>query len=108
MSLDGESNILVTDSYNHCIQKFTPEGQFLTAVGAKGTGPLQFNCPACIVCNAANMKVYVADCQNHRVQVLNSDLTFSSNFGKLGSSKGQFDNPRGIAAMPVTVLERCT
>ena len=34
---------------------------------------------------------------NHCVQVLNSDLTFSSSFGKCGSGKGQFDYPRGIA-----------
>ena len=58
VSLDGESNILVTNSYNHRIQKFTPKGQFLITVGAKGTGPLQFDCPAYIVCNAAKKKVY--------------------------------------------------
>ena len=34
---------------------------------------------------------------NHRVRVLNSDLTFSSSFGKQGSGKGQFSNPWGIA-----------
>ena len=32
-----------------------------------------------------------------RVQVLNSDLTFSSTFGKKGSGKGQFATPWGIA-----------
>ena len=46
---------------NHRIQKFTPEGQFLTAVGAKGKGPLQFDHPTDIVLNAANKKVYVTD-----------------------------------------------
>ena len=41
--------------------------------------------------------MYVVDKSNHRVQVLNSDLTFSSTFGKKGSGKGQFSYPRGIA-----------
>ncbi len=34
---------------------------------------------------------------NHRVRVLNSDLTFSSLFGKKGSGKGQFHEPYDIA-----------
>ena len=34
---------------------------------------------------------------SHCVQVMNSDLTFSSIFGKEGSGKGQFSSPRGIA-----------
>ena len=29
--MDGEENILVVDRYNHRIQKFTANGQFLTA-----------------------------------------------------------------------------
>ena len=36
-------------------------------------------------------------CWKHNVQVLNSDLTFSSSFGKRGNGKGQFEYPRGIA-----------
>ena len=97
VAVDGEWNILVADSYNHRIQKFTPEGQFLTAVGAKDNGPLQFDHPTNIVFNTANKKVYVTDSWNDRVQVLNSDLTFSSSFGKQrGSGKGQFDLPYGI------------
>ena len=39
----------------------------------------------------------MADRENHRVQVLNSDLTFFSQFGKEGSGKGQFQNPHGVA-----------
>ena len=97
VTVDGEWNILVTDGYINRIQKFTPEGQFLTAVGAKGKAPLQFDCPTDIIFNAANKKVYVADSRNDHVQVLNSDLTFSSSFGKSGSGKGQFDWPRGVA-----------
>ena len=97
VAVDGEWNILVIEGYNHRIQKFTPEGKFLKAVGAKGKGPLQFDCPTDIVLNAANKKVYVADSRNDRVQVLNSDLTFSTSFGKHGSGKGQFDYLCGIA-----------
>ena len=97
VTLDGEGNILVTDTFNHRIQKFTAEGQFLTAVGKAGmSGPLQFNCPTYAVFNTINNKVYVMDSGNYRIQVLNSDLTFFSTFGKRGSGMGKFNSPCGI------------
>ena len=81
----------------HSIRKFSPEGQLLASVGTKGTGQLQFNSPTDIAVNTSNNKVFVADTNNHRIQVLNSDLTFSATFGKQGSDKGQFRHPNAIA-----------
>ena len=81
------------DSGNQRIQKFITTGEFLTAVSTKGSGPLLFNIPSGVTFNATNNKVYVIDRLNDRVQVLNSDLTFYSNFGKKGSGKGQFNCP---------------
>ena len=95
--IDGEENVLVMERENNRIQKFTANGQFLTAVGTRGDGPLQFKYPCAIALNTYNNKVYVADTINHRIQVLNSDLTFSSTFGKYGSGKGQFDSPHGVS-----------
>ena len=95
VTVDGEGNILVADRLNNRIQKFTAEGQFLTA--AAGSGHLQFNCPTDIAFNTINNKVYVVEKLNHRIQVLNSDLTFSSTFGRQDNSKGQFSYPYGIA-----------
>ena len=97
VTMDGEGNILVADSFNNRIQKFTEEGQFLTAVGEADSGPLQFICPTDIAFNTINNKVYVVDNLNNRIQVLNSDLTFSSTFGKEGNGKGEFIHPWGIA-----------
>ena len=78
-------------SYSECIQqlkplrllntligqhhKFTITGKLIImAVGTEGSGPIQFNVPFDVTFNASNSKVYVVDCCNHRVQVLNSDL----------------------------------
>ena len=98
VAVDGEGNILVADRKNYRIQKFTAEGQFLTAKGTKGSGgPLQFSCPNGITFNTSNNKVYVVDHGNHCVQILNSDLTFSSTFGKQGSDNKKFSYPSGIA-----------
>ena len=94
VAVDGDGNILVADRGNHRIQKFTAEGQFLTAVDTENTKHLQLRYPRGITTSNSN-KVYVT--ANHCVQVLNSDLTFSSSFGKYGSGKGQFDSPCDIA-----------
>ena len=94
--VDGEGDILVADFDRYCIQKYTAEGQFLTSVGTGGNEPLQFYSPNDIGFNVTNNKVYVVEWGNHRIQVLNSDLTFSGTFGEEGSGKGQFSSPCGI------------
>ena len=96
VAVDGEGNILVADSNNSCIRKFTENGDCLTIVGTFGKRFLQFSEPRFIGFNVINDKVYVADSGNHRIQILNSDLTFLSAFGKEGCGKGQFKGVRGI------------
>ena len=66
-------------------------------MGTKGSGSRQFNEMRDIAINTSNNKVYVVDNGNSRIQVLNSDLTFSNTFGKCESSKGEFVYPWGIA-----------
>ena len=95
--VDFKENIVLADSENHRIQKFTEEGQFFEPIGTQGSGLLQFSFPTDIALNASNGKLYVTDTGNDRVQVLNSDLTFSCTFGRKGSDKGQFNTPWGIA-----------
>ena len=92
VAVDDEGNILG----NNRIQKFANDGQFLASVGTKGTGPLQFCCPRDVAFNTHNKKVYVVDNGNHRIQVLNSDLTFTKVIGKHGSKSGEFAFPWGV------------
>ena len=96
VAVDREGNILVVDSQNHRIQKFTPEGQFLTAVGSEGSGLLQFVDPTEVAVNGNSGLLYVTDTGNNRIQVLNSDFTFTFTFGKLGSGMGELNYPTGI------------
>ena len=86
LALDSEGNILVADFLNDRIQKFTAQGQFLAAVGAKGIRPLQFYYPSDIAFNTSNKRFYVVENGNHRIQILNFDLSISVfSFGKKGS-----------------------
>ena len=96
LTLDRDGNILVADDTSNCIRRYSPEGQLLVSAG-KGGGRLPFNCPDGIAVNPINNRMYVTDSSNHRLQVLNSDLTFSATFGEYGSNVGQFSCPSGIA-----------
>ena len=98
LTLDGEGNVLVADRRNHRIQKFTAQGQFLAAVGANGSGPLQFSYPTDIAFNTSNKRFYVVENGNHRIQILNFDLSTSIfSFGKKGSGEGCLGYPNSVA-----------
>ena len=96
VTVDGQGNILVCDHDNCRIQKFSSRGTVMKLVGTRGSGPLQFNNPCGVAIHPQTNKVYVADAANHRIQVLNEDLTFSSSFGSRGANNGQLNDPRDV------------
>jgi len=79
------------------VKKFTLEGQFIASVGTYGSGRLQFDTPFAIAYNGTNNKVYVCDTLNHRITILNHDLTLHGSFVSGGSDPGQFNKPEGIS-----------
>jgi len=95
ITVDANGNLLVVDGHNYRIQKFSMDGQFLGFVGKNGKMPLEFAYPTGI--GVLQDKVIVCDSGNHRIQVLNADLTFSSSFGSVGSGDGQFRAPWDVA-----------
>ena len=97
VAIDAGGNILVADWGNHSIQQFSSTGKHLKTVGTLGSGPLQFQGPLGIAVHPRTHKVYVADQVNDRIQVLNSDLTYSSSFGSKGSNNGEFNRPHDIS-----------
>ena len=97
VAISSKGTILVVDWDNHCIQEFTMDGKCISCVGTRGNGPLQFEYPRGIAVNRTTGQVVVADCGNNRVQVLNSNLTFSHMYGSKGSGQGEFINPTDVA-----------
>ena len=96
VAITPDNSILVSDG-NDRIQKISMDGDCVASVGEKGSGPLQFNCPDGIAISPITGQVYIADRDNHRIQVLNPDLTFSHSFGSNGSANGQFKYAFDIA-----------
>jgi DNA-binding beta-propeller fold protein YncE len=71
-----DGSTYVTDGYgNSRVVKFTREGNLVKYWGDRGTKPGQFNTPHNIVMDA-NQILYVADRQNSRVQVFDTDGNF--------------------------------
>ena len=95
VAITPDNFILVSD--NHRIQKISMDGDRLASVGNQGSRPLQFDTPSGIAISLITGQVYIADCCNHRTQVLNPDLTFSHSFGSKGSANGQFNISCDIA-----------
>ena len=95
VAISADNTVFVASC--HCVKKFTLEGQFIASVGSKGSGPLQFNVPWAIAYNGTNNRLYVCDTYNHRITILNHDLTFHGSFGSKGHDARYFDWPAGIS-----------
>ena len=96
VAISSDNTVFVVGG-NSCVKKFTLDGQFIASVGSKGSGQLQFNQSFAIAYNHTNNRVYVCDTGNHRITMLNHDLTFHGSFGSKGSQAGQITYPDGIS-----------
>ena len=96
MALDPENgDFYVTDGYGNArVHKYSPDGKLLFSWGASGTGPGQFN----IAHNIATDKdgwVYVADRENHRIQVFDKSGKFETRWTDMARPCGLYIDPTG-------------
>ena len=96
LAADNSGNILVADSNNGRLQKFSATGVFISVIGKMGPGPGEFKDPSGIAVDASG-NIYVADAANHRVQKLKPDGTFLAEWK--GPEPG-FYGPRDVAIGP--------
>ncbi len=105
VAVGPDGSVYVADTWNHRIQKFTPDGQFVTQWGAFGTGETGYTLwgPRDIVVDDQG-RVFVSDTGNKRVVVYADDGTFLFALGSGGAGAGQFDEPVGLALGPKGTL----
>jgi len=93
-ALSPDNHIFVSDGYGNArVHKYTPEGKLVMSWGEPGTDPGQFNIVHNIVADDDGW-IYVADRENHRVQVFNTDGKYETQWNNLHRPCGLF-MPRG-------------
>ena len=98
VALGRDGSVYVSDTWNHRIQKFTADGQFITMWGYFGQGeaPDAFWGPRGLAVDIEG-RLYVMDTGNKRIVIFDPDGNFISQYGTAGFDLGQFDEPVGIA-----------
>jgi DNA-binding beta-propeller fold protein YncE len=93
IAVDGSGNVLVADTNNGRIEKFSATGTFLSILGSKGSGEGQLRAPNGIAVDRIG-SIYVADAANHRVEKFAADGKFIAEWN--GPEPG-FYGPRRVA-----------
>jgi len=76
-------DVYVTDGYgNSRVHKYAPDGHHLFSWGQPGSDPGEFNLPHS-VCTDTEGYVYVADRENHRVQIFDSQGRYLSQWNNM-------------------------
>ena len=103
IACDSAGDVYVSDTDNHRIQVFTPDGCYLRQFGKEGSGPGELNGPIGICIDSADI-VYVGEFHNQRISVLTTDGEWIKCFGCEGSGPGQFDGVFGMTVEHSGVL----
>ncbi len=89
-ALSPRGEIYVSDGYHNArVHKYSPDGKLLLSWGEPGTAPGQFNLVHNIACDDEGW-VYVADRENHRVQVFDGDGKYHDQWNNLARPCGLF------------------
>jgi len=92
-ALSPRGDIYVSDGYgNNRVHQYTPDGKLQKSWGESGSGPGEFNLPHNIACDADGW-VYVADRENHRIQVFDGNGKFETQWHNLHRPSGLYMPP---------------
>ena len=92
-ALSPQGDIYVADGYgNSSVHKFDPSGRHLMTWGGPGSDPGEFNIVHNITCDADGW-VYVADRENHRIQVFDGNGRYETQWNNLHRPCGLYMPP---------------
>jgi DNA-binding beta-propeller fold protein YncE len=89
-ALSPQGDLYISDGYgNSRVHKYTPDGRRLFSWGEPGTDPGQFNIAHNICCDPDGW-VYVADRENHRVQVFDGNGKYETQWNNMHRPSGLY------------------
>ena len=100
IAVDAAGILYVADTYNHRIQRITPDGG-VAIVGSRGSGRTRFLAPTAVAVDVER-SFYVVEQGNARVQKFAADGVLQLVFGRQGHRDGEFRAPMGIFVSPTT------
>jgi predicted membrane-bound mannosyltransferase/DNA-binding beta-propeller fold protein YncE len=105
IAVGPDGSVYIADTWNHRIQKYSPDGQFVSMWGYFGQAetPDAFWGPRDVAVDAQG-RVFVTDTGNKRVVVFDADGNYLTQFGEFGLEIGQFDEPVGISIDPAGLV----
>ena len=101
ITVSKSREIFVSDTFNARIQKFTPEGQFITAWGRIGDGPGEFLYNGYLSRVDVDNQgfVYVREFDGGRIQKYTEDGKYVATFAKRGTGEGELDEGYGLTVI---------
>ena len=92
-AMSPQGDLYVSDGYgNSRVHKYSPDGKLLFSWGEPGTDPGQFNIAHNICCDPDGW-VYVADRENHRVQIFDGKGKYQAQWNNLHRPCGETNCP---------------
>ena len=98
LALAPDGTLYVADTWNHRIQHFTAEGEFIEQFGYFGQAETEYAFwgPRDVLVDDEG-RLYVMDTGNKRVVIFAPDGEYLTEFGMFGLAEGEFDEPVSLA-----------
>ena len=96
VAVNDMDEIVVADNWNHCVQVFDSNGNFLRSFGRRGENPGEFDYPNGITIDK-DRNIFISEWGNDRVQIFSWEGRYLGSFGGMGSLDSQLKCPRGLS-----------
>ena len=74
------NKVLISQNYHILVYQL--DGKFVSRIGNRGSGDLQFGCPLGLTTDKSNDDIYICDRNNNRIQIISENFQYKSQFGK--------------------------